>query len=264
MLFANMGLTFAVVFLAKDTKASGAGERTTLEGSAIRTNGVAAHGVLWDLPAIDGVYLAKLETVTVDATLSSAAAGSVWPPTVQATFGVASAIKPTAGGVVSTTEAFLTLVGGGLVYINRGTQGGYLTTTDGSNFTLGGTMRNATTGVQPSRQLHSMRRFLRDGVDEHDGAGRRRLLFSEHELSGGRRSLQDADFMGTMALAIDFSTVSDFTIPVGDAAIFTKGDSIDGGDDTSSFGATSTDSLSAFAPEDTGTSEVEDDEVEDD
>jgi hypothetical protein len=152
MLFANMGLTFAVVFLAKDTKASGAGELTTLEGSAIRTNGVAAHGVLWDLPAIDGVYLAKLETVTVDATLSSAAAGSVWPPTVQATFGVASAIKPTAGGVVSTTEAFLTLVGGGLVYINRGTQGGYLTTTDGSNFTLGGTMRNATTGVQPVRE----------------------------------------------------------------------------------------------------------------
>jgi len=113
MLFANMGLTFAVVFLAKDTKASGAGELTTLSGGAIKTNGVAAYGLIWDLPTIETATLATLKSVTLDADLKTATAGTNWPSKMQATFEVAAATKPTIGATPSTTEAFLTLVGGG-------------------------------------------------------------------------------------------------------------------------------------------------------
>jgi Ca2+-binding EF-hand superfamily protein len=88
MLFANMGLTFAVVFLAKDTKASGAGELTTLSGGAIKTNGVAAYGLIWDLPAVETATLASLKTVTLDADLKAGATGTNWPSKMQATFEV--------------------------------------------------------------------------------------------------------------------------------------------------------------------------------
>lgn len=220
MLFANMGLTFAVVFLAKDTKASGAGELTTLSGGAIKTNGVAAYGLIWDLPTIETATLATLKSVTLDADLKTATAGTNWPSKMQATFEVAAATKPTIGATPSTTEAFLTLVGGGWIYLNKNTQGGSLTMNDGTQFTLGTqspgnqiTPSSATTG---SKRRLSLGRHLAEGVKEYDWDGNRRVLFTAEELTitdphTGRRKLGHMSFSNTAALNMDSSTATSVT-----------------------------------------------------
>ena len=55
----------------KVRKTSGGGELTTLSGAALRTDVVAAFGVVWDLPAMSAPVLARLESVTVTATLDA-------------------------------------------------------------------------------------------------------------------------------------------------------------------------------------------------
>jgi len=225
MLAANMGLTFAVVFLAKDTKASG-GELTTLAGDAMATAPVASYGSIFDLPAMSTGVLAELKEVTVTAEKDTLAPGATWPDKMEACLEVASATKPTVSGVASTNEAYLTLAGGGVMYLNQENQAGTLTMQDGSTFTLGGASpdlaqapEDVTIGNKGRRQLGlgaGGRRFLADGVSEYTAVGHRRLLFSREELMiadplTGRRQLSVNTATNAATVGIDGATASTIT-----------------------------------------------------
>ena len=97
--------------------------------------------------------LSKMDYVTVQAELETAAPGTIWPQTMESTLKVVSASKPTSAEEVSTSEAYLNLASGGMMYINANTQSGIIQMNDGSKFSVG--QKAGTSTGAPFMPTHS-------------------------------------------------------------------------------------------------------------
>jgi len=229
-LFFLLGLTLAALFavsvgageMIKESH-SNDGEMQGLDGEALKVGTVAAYGSLWDVPLMETEILSKMNYVTLQAELETAAPGSIWPQTMESTLNVVSASKPTSAEVVSTSEAYLNLASGGMMYINANTQSGIIQMNDGSKFSVGQKAGTSTGGAFTpglgKLAAPSLRRHLAEGVKEFDEHGNRRLLFATHEFNAetGKRKLTAAGG-GVVAIGVSSSAAAGSSAPVSNSA----------------------------------------------
>jgi hypothetical protein len=232
-----LGLSLAALFavsiaageMIKEQHSKG-GELIDLSGNALMVGSVASFGSIWDVPLIETDILSKMDYISVEAELETAAPDAIWPPKMETTLKVVSASKPTTGNGASTTEAYLNLASGGMVYINANTMSGVIQMNDGSKFTMGnkGVGNTMPIGqatkespIEQGEEGATLRRHLAEGVDEHDKDGNRRLLFAERELLAddsktGPRKLAAGG--GVAALAVSTSVAGASVANVGSSS----------------------------------------------